>query len=505
MTRQTMTAPSLQLVHSPLSEIQTDWLVLGLFQTAEFPADVQALDVAMGGALTQLQERGDLTGKAGELSYLPLAAGIAANRVLIVGLGDPERQALQSWERAVMTAVRKAAGSAESAVAIVIPDEALSRSTPDQIIATTVCAAIVGSSGQGIYKQKQDRYPFRQVTVVCSATQASSALERGRILGESINLTRELVNRHPEEIVPVTFAQRAEQEALAAGLTVEVFDRQRLEEERMGSLLAVARGSAHDPRVVLLKYQGAGSDAPWLALCGKGVTFDCGGLSLKPSDSMLTMKGDMAGAATVLGAMVALARLKTPVNVLGAVGLVENMVGPHSYKLGEVLTARNGITIEVHNTDAEGRLVLADVLSYVAEQKPARMIDLATLTGSCLVALGTDIAGAFTNDQTWCDAVLQSARHAGEEVWQLPMHDSFAEQLKCDFADVKNIGTRWGGSITAAKFLERFVAGIPWVHLDIAGPSFAESSKPYQDTGATGSSLRTLVDVAEHFGNVAAS
>lgn len=494
-----MTAPTLQLIHAPLSEIQADWLVLPLFQTSEIPSQVQALDKALGGMLGALRERDDLTGKAGEVVCLPVLSGIGAKRLLLVGLGEPARQALQSWERAVMTAVRKAAGTAESSIAIVIPDEVLAGSTAERIVTTTVCAAIVGSSGQAIYKSKQDRYLFTSVTVVCADTTVTAALERGRILGESMNLTRELVNRHPEDIVPATFAERAEQEACSVGLEVEVFDRQRLEQERMGSLLAVARGSAHDPRVVLLKYQGGTADAPYLALCGKGVTFDCGGLSLKPSDSMLTMKGDMAGAATVLGAMVALARLKVPVNVLGAVGLVENMVGPHSYKLGEILTPRNGVTIEVHNTDAEGRLVLADVLSYVAEQKPARMIDLATLTGSCLVALGMDIAGAFTNDQPWCDQVMQSARRAGEEVWQLPMHEMFAEQLKCDFADMKNIGTRWGGAITAAKFLERFVDGIPWVHLDIAGPSFSESARAYQDTGATASSLRTLVDVAEQF------
>jgi len=491
-----LNTPELKLIHAPLAEVETDWLVVALFDRPEWPAKIQALDAALKGALTELRDRGDLKAKAGEVTYLPVVTGIEADRVLIVGLGDPAKLGLQSWEQAVLGAARRAAGTAESTIAILIPDEIAASSSPAQAISATVCAAVVGSSGQGLYKATQDRFPFSQITVISEAN-APQALERGQILGDAINLTRELVNRHPEEIVPVTFAERAEKEAKAVGLSVETFDQFRLEKERMGSLLAVARGSAHEPRVMIFKYQGADANAPWLALCGKGVTFDCGGLSLKPSDSMLTMKGDMAGAATVLGAMVALARLKAPVNVMGAVGLVENMVGPHSYKLGEVLTARNGVTIEVHNTDAEGRLVLADVLAYVAEQKPSQMIDLATLTGACVVALGTEIAGAFTNNQPWCDAVLAAARRAGEEVWQMPMHDSFAEQLKCDFADIKNIGTRWGGSTTAAKFLERFVDGIPWVHLDIAGPSYAESSKPYRDPGATGSSVRTLVEAAE--------
>ncbi len=250
--------------------------------------------------------------------------------------------------------------------------------------------------------------------------------------------------------------------------------------------------------MVVLKYQGGGADAPTLALAGKGVTFDSGGLSLKPTESMLTMKCDMAGAATVLGAVVSLARLKIPVNVVGYMGLVENMLSGLSYKLGDVLTARNGVTIEVQNTDAEGRLVLADVLSYAADQKPARLIDLATLTGACVVALGEQVTGAFTNDQAWCDDVLASAKRTGEDIWQLPMFDHYADLLASDVADCKNVGGRWGGAITAGKFLEKFVGDVPWVHLDIAGPSFASSSKPHQEGGATGCMVRTLIEAATH-------
>jgi leucyl aminopeptidase len=362
-------------------------------------------------------------------------------------------------------------------------------------------AAAVGSSGPGLYKAEAERFPFQQVLVASSSgnVDMQAALARGNVLADAVNLARELVNRHPEDIFPEAFAQRAVHEAHSEGIATEVFDLSRLEKERMQSLLAVSRGSGHDPRVVILRYQGASADAPSLALCGKGVTFDSGGLSLKPSDSMITMKGDMAGAATVLAAMIAISRLKIPVNVIGAVGLVENMIGPNSYKLGEVLTARNGVTIEVHNTDAEGRLVLADVLAYIAEQHPARIVDLATLTGACVVALGPDIAGAFSNNQNWCDEIVAAAKAAGEEVWQMPMYDSFAEQLKCDFADMKNVGSKWGGAITAAKFLERFVGEIPWVHLDIAGPSFADTCKPYRDAGATGSSVRTLVELAQRW------
>jgi leucyl aminopeptidase len=231
------------------------------------------------------------------------------------------------------------------------------------------------------------------------------------------------------------------------------------------------------------------------ALVGKGVTFDSGGLSIKPTDGMLTMKCDMAGAATVLATMVAIARLKLPVRVIGLMGLVENMTGGSAMKLGDVLTARSGVTIEVQNTDAEGRLVLADVLDYALSKGAERLIDLATLTGACVVALGEDVVGAMSNNQEWCDKVLAGARAAGEDVWQLPMFTHYDELIKSDIADIRNVGGRWGGAITAGKFLERFVKGKPWVHLDIAGPAFASSDKPHREGGATGCMVRTLVEI----------
>jgi leucyl aminopeptidase len=227
------------------------------------------------------------------------------------------------------------------------------------------------------------------------------------------------------------------------------------------------------------------------------VTFDSGGLSIKPTDGMKTMKCDMAGAATVLGAIQAIARLKLPVNVIALCGLVENMISGESYKLGDVLKARSGKTIEVLNTDAEGRLVLADVLDVAVQQNPAKLIDLATLTGACVVALGTDVAGLMTNDQPWCDVVKSAADASGEAAWQLPMFPEYGEQIRSEVADIKNVGEgRWGGAITAGKFLEEFVAGKPWVHIDIAGPAFYEGSKNWQDAGGSGAFVRTLVEVA---------
>lgn len=486
----------------PAAQIASDWLILGVCENGDFSPSVRRLDEALDGALTRIRERSDLTGKLGELTILPDARGIAAARVMVIGLGEQKKLTSARFDQALLTASRRAALTRDTTVAVELPEEATERLGVEVVVQALAYAATVGCVGQGLYKSEPEKFSFQgvYVRVEQDAAELQQAVQRGRILGETVNLTRELVNRHAGEMYPDAFAERAAAEASRLGIHGEIFDQHRIEKERMGALLAVARGSAHEPRVVVLQYMGAGEEAPWLALCGKGVTFDSGGLSIKPSDGMKSMKADMAGAATVLGAMCAVARLKLPVNILGVMGLVENMISGDSYRLGDVLKARNGLTIEVHNTDAEGRLVLADVLSYAVDQKVDRIIDLATLTGSCVVALGEEVTGAFTNDQPWCDEVLQAARRAGEDAWQLPMFESFSEQLKCDFADRKNVGSRWGGAITAAKFLERFVDQTPWVHLDIAGPSYAENPKPQRDVGATGAMLRTLVEVAAAFG-----
>ena len=325
----------------------------------------------------------------------------------------------------------------------------------------------------------------------------AAPLESGNVLGEALNLVRELVNRPAGEIYPESFAARAEEVSREVGLEFEVWDQERLASERCGLLLGVAQGSARPPRLIIMRYRGGDTGQGPLALVGKGVTFDSGGLSLKPTDGMKTMKCDMAGAAAVLGAMATIARLKLPLNVVGLAGLVENMVGGNSFKLGDVLRVRTGKTVEVLNTDAEGRLVLGDVLDVAIEQQAARIVDVATLTGACMVALGTDVMGVMTNQQPWCDRVLAAAKACGEPAWQLPMFPEYKEQIKSNVADIKNVGEgRWGGAITAAKFLEEFVQGKPWVHLDIAGPAFLESPKPWIDAGATGAALRTLVELA---------
>ncbi len=472
-----------------LAQLDADAIVVPLFADDSRRGPIAELDQATGGLVNRLVERKELTGKKYELVPLLAPAGIKAGQVLVVGLGDASSLDAMTIYRASAAASRHLAGKERKGVAFFLGD-----AVPPEQHEHAVAGAIVGCQGQDLYRSEKKRYEFDELMF---AGLADVAIERGRIVGDAINLARRLVNEPAEEIYPESFAARAADVAKQNGLTIEVWDEKRLEKERCGSLLAVARGSARPPRLVILRHHGADKDAPMLAIVGKGVTFDSGGLSLKPSESMLTMKCDMAGAATMLGAMQAIAQLKLPCNVVGLTGLVENMTGPGAYKLGDVLRTRSGKTIEVHNTDAEGRLVLADVLTVAVETGAAKIIDLATLTGACVVALGTDVVGVMANDQPWCDAVMSAAKTCGEPCWQLPMFPEYDEHIKSEVADMKNVGDgRWGGAISAAKLLEQFVEKRPWVHLDIAGPAFVEKPKPWTDGGASGVFVRTLVEVA---------
>lgn len=489
-----------------LNEVDADWLIVGIFESAELSGALADLDTSLGGRLVRLRESGDIAGKPAELLALHDLPGLTARRLLLVGLGSAEALTSAVFEKAMMTAVRHVSAKPDRQIAIALPENLTDSLTMEQAVETIAVAVEVGSVGQDLYRAEPAHFRLKSAEILVGvnvdADAANTAAEKGSVLGEAVNLTRDLVNRPAAEIYPNSFAERAEHLAEELGIRCEVLDEGRIRSESMNALLAVAAGSDQPPRVVVLEYHAAGEDAPTLALCGKGVTFDSGGLSLKTSQGMTTMKCDMAGAATVLGAMVAIARLNLNVNVVAYMGLVENMVSGRSYKLGDVLIARNGVTIEVLNTDAEGRLVLADVLSLAVDRGVDKIVDLATLTGACVVALGEDVTGVFTNRQEWGDQVLAAAANCGENAWQMPMFDQFSEMIKSDVADIKNIGGRWGGAITAAKFLERFVGDKPWVHLDIAGPSVASSNKPHREGGGTGCMVRTLVELARNFAQV---
>ncbi len=491
---------SLQIDTSAIETIDADWIIVGMNEDCSLCSRMKNLDNLLGGLLGRLKENKDLSGKLADVHKIYDLPNFAAKRMLIIGLGQSEDVTRARLQKAYRTAAR-VVSEKESVTVAILSSGDYGDLTVSQFAEAASIAMTVGCVGQDLFQQEPKHHPLEKVTFVLNKDidqqSFQEAVTRGEILGESTNLTRELVNLPAADIYPESFAKRAQKAAEEFGFECTVLDEKELAKEKMNSLLAVAQGSDRPARVVSLSYCGAGKGAPVLALVGKGVTFDSGGLSLKPTDGMKTMKCDMAGAATVLGAISAIARLKLPVNVSGYLGLVENMISGNSYKLGDVVTARNGVTIEVLNTDAEGRLVLADILCLAVDQGASHLVDLATLTGACVVALGEEITGAFTNHQAWCDQLLKSAKSADELVWQMPTYDFFAELLSSDLADCKNVGARWGGSITAAKFLEKFVGETPWVHLDIAGPSFASSNKPHREGGATGCMLQTLVELAE--------
>lgn len=481
-----------------LATIKTPWLVLPIFKE-EIPPVVQSLDAKIGGLLTQLRANGDITGKANECTPIFSPTGIPAQRLLVLGLGEKNKLGPRAVRQAFSAASKWLSSKKLDQVHVVAPE--FSAETLDNCVRSMLIGFHQGCIGPGIRKAEPDRYLPTKVTFVgLDLIGNAQKLAQAEAISSCIALARELVNLPPCELYPETFAQRAESAAKDCGVECIIWDQEKLVQERMNSLLGVAQGSDKPPRLVILKVQN-NPGGKTLGLVGKGVTFDSGGLSLKPSDGMLDMKCDMAGAATALAATIAIAKLKAPVNVITVLALVENMPSGKAFKLGDVLKARNGKTIEIHNTDAEGRLILADALSYAVEQKVDHLVDLATLTGACLVALGTEISGLMSNNEAWSQQVQQAADKCGELVWPLPMHAHFGELIKSSVADMKNTGgTRWGGAITAAKLLEEFVGDTPWVHLDIAGPAFADSDNNYRSAGGTGVHVETLVELANSYG-----
>ena len=476
----------IETTQKPAADIDASAIAVFLWKDEPLSGSASEIDTATEGMLKRLIDAGEISADPLAVTTLLSPVGVTAKVVLVVGLGLKADSGPGLARRAVGTAAKSLAAKKRDVVGFFL----------DSLeVADAVAGVIVGVVGQGIYQNKQKLTPFG---TACFHTDDLNSIERGKIMGESQNLVRKLVNMPASDLYPDSFAQQAVEVGKASGFEVEVWDEKRLEQERCGALLAVGRASDHPPRLVIMKYMGGQSDEKPLGLVGKGVTFDSGGLSIKSSEGMMAMKCDMAGAATVLGTMRAIAELKLPVNVIGFAGMAENMIAGNSFRMGDVLTARSGKTIEVHNTDAEGRLVLADTLDVAVDHGVGRIIDLATLTGACLVALGADIVGLMTNNDDLAADVKSAAAACGEYVWELPMHDYFSDQIKSSVADIKNMGdSRSGGSITAGKFLEEFVRETAWVHLDIAGPSFSDKPKSWIDGGASGCMVRTLVEYAE--------
>ncbi|HMP01307.1 MAG TPA: leucyl aminopeptidase [Gemmatales bacterium] len=486
------------LRHTPLQGLRTDWLVVPSWEEG-WPAAAADLDRLLEGRLQRLVERGDFTGKLCELVPLFLDQEAPAPRLLLVGLGPRSDATRGTLRRAGIAAAKRIAGKAARQVDVLLPDAEGELDWPALVLGL-VGGFLHGCHSPALLKSEPGRFAPELVQVGLASAEPppgfDALLAKATAVGSSVNLARELVNLPPNELFPESFAQRCRGLGREFGFECEIMDERRLSAERMNTLLAVAQGSARTPRVVMLS---AGQGPRTLALVGKGVTFDSGGLSLKTNEQMLDMKCDMAGAAAVVAALTAISGLSLPVRVIGLIALVENMPSGTAMRVGDVVRTRNGKTVEVCNTDAEGRLILADVLDYTVEHKANHLVDLATLTGACLVALGSEIAGLFSNDDGWAGSVQAAANRAGERVWRLPLPADYGEQLKSHVADLKNVGGKHGGAITAALFLREFVRETPWVHLDIAGPAFASDESPARDAGGTGFGVATLVELVEAY------
>ena len=473
-----------KLVYQPFDKIEADAAAAVLFEDEAAPAELKFA----AAWLDELRGSGEFAGKADEMAVWHQPAGIRSKRLVVIGGGKRAgfdlRKAVATTVRALkQKGVKKLAwwlngGDAEAAVE----------------------GAIVGAFEADQHKTANQGKPLDEFCVVSATNGAAldEAFERGRIIGESQNFTRELANEPANVLTPLILAERAKAMAAECGLEFEMLDQDRMRQLGMGSLLGVAQGSAEPPALIIVRYkpESTAKSADHLALIGKGVTFDTGGVSIKPADGMEKMKYDMSGGAAVLGAMRAISKLRPTIPVTAFVPAVENMVGSKAQRPGDIVKSLDGKTIEVLNTDAEGRLILIDAITYAKRQGCTHLIDVATLTGAIVVALGHVNTGAFSNNEALLGRVMAAARTEGEKMWHMPMDDDYKELLKSAFADLANIGGRWGGAVSAAWFLREFVGDTPWVHLDIAGTAWLDDAKPSMAKGPTGVCVRTFVKLA---------
>jgi leucyl aminopeptidase len=454
--------------------------------TTQLPPRAAEIDEATGGVIAKLASDGVWNGAAGKVLELHHLPGVSSPSVILVGLGESQGIVPALAFQAASAGAKAAASRARKKITFVADQ------LPAPCHAQAAIGSLCGSVGQDIFRKDKSLFSSEKIVWIGISEKVIPSSQK---IADAMNWVRWMVNLPPNHLYPERFVELTEEFLQESGLSIEVWDERKLRQENCNALLAVAQGSLKPPRLMIVRYRGKdGLQAP-VAIVGKGVTFDSGGLSIKPTEGMTTMKCDMAGAATSIALVKLAAQLDIQTPVFAAVGLVENMLSGSCFKLGDVIRSRQGKTIEILNTDAEGRVVLADVLDVALQSDPARIIDLATLTGACVVALGSDIAGIMSNNDEMASKLQASAERSGEWMWPLPMHSFFDEQISSKIADIKNVGDgRWGGAITAAKFLEQFVAGKPWCHLDIAGPAFLDKPKPWMDAGGTGVMVRTIID-----------
>ncbi|HEY6293834.1 MAG TPA: leucyl aminopeptidase [Terriglobia bacterium] len=487
--------------NEPLAEIGGTTLVVFGFEDKPVGSGTAAgLPEATRALLADLQESDELKGKAYETTLIHRPVGLAARALLVVGAGKEEKFNLAVLRRLAGAAVRHLRARGVHSLTWVFGGK---HGGPEAAQAV-VEGAIAADYDADTYRSERDGDKrideFQFATGGAAATDDErAAVERGRIIGEAQNFTRDLVNEPSNRMTPSLLAMQAREMANQYGLECRALGPVEIKSLKMGALLAVAQGSEEEPRVIVLRYMPEDAPAaPVVGLIGKGITFDTGGISIKPAENMHEMKTDMAGGATMLGVMQAVAQLKPAVRVLAVIPAAENMPSGKAYRPGDVITAMSGKTIEVLNTDAEGRLALADAITYAKQQGATALIDAATLTGAVVVALGNTTTGVFGWNKDWVKKVLASAEAVGDKMWELPVDDDYRDLYKSSIADLANTGGRYGGAITAAMFVGEFAGHTPWVHLDIAGTRWSNEEKPYLAKGPTGYPVRTLVHLLTH-------
>jgi leucyl aminopeptidase len=491
----------IQLENQPYSSIQADAIVTYIFdKETKIDGVLSDIDQAMDGRLAALVATGELTGKALETVLVHFPEGLDAKRLLLVGAGKPEKFAQSDLRKIAGTALRylKSRGVKKFAF--------LAREGERGPAAAQAVTEGLGVADFESNKYQTDKKTNREIQSVLLAGfdanqngNLAESVERGRVISESQNFARDLINEPSNRLTPRMLAARAEAMAKEVGLGVEILDERKISELKMGALIGVAQGSVEPPRVIVIRYtpENAKPDAPVLGLVGKAVTFDTGGISIKPADNMEKMKYDMGGGATMLGAMRAIAYLKPKVPVIAVIPATENMPGGRAQKPGDVQVAMSGKTIEVINTDAEGRMILADGVFYARKLGCTHLIDAATLTGAIQVALANVHVGAFGTPREYLDQFLQSAKAVGEKMWPMPMDDEYQEMIKSNIADIRNTGSgKGGGAITGAWFIKEFAEDTPWIHLDIAATCWVDDGKPWLAKGPTGVAIRSIVDFA---------
>jgi leucyl aminopeptidase len=496
------------LTTAPPSQIETECLVVAVTDAAEnnnngdksekHDPQIQTDDRAVRDAAADLIASGEVTGKMLESVLLHKPQGLKAKRLLLIGAGKAKSFSSSELRKLAGAAVRSLKAKDLKSFAFIMPDGV------DGAAKSIVEGALVGNFDPDYYRSDRKDQKIDELIIIApkgtNQNSAKNAMEQGRIIGEAQNFTRDLVNEPSNRMTPTILADRAKAMCEEVGLECEIYGPDKIKELKMGAFWSVSQGSDEEPRLIVMRYDPPRAPKKRvLGLVGKGVTFDTGGISIKPADGMEKMKYDMAGGASMIGAMRAIAQLKPNLKVIGIVCATENMPSGKAQKPGDVQIAMSGKSIEIINTDAEGRLVLADGLHYAKELGCTHLIDAATLTGACVVALGMVQAGIFANDDDFYERFNKALPKAGEKMWRLPVDDEYRDIIKSNIADIMNSGGRWAGAVTAAMFLKEFVGDTPWIHLDIAGVAWIEDNKPWIAKGPSGVPVRSLAQFATDF------